>query len=307
MISCTEFIPAYSELFTYLEDRFGFEEVEKYWNDIFNPERNGILNQKVSQDGIRGCYEYWSYTLNEEAADFTLYLNEKDGWFMIKMHHCPSKGRLLECKHITPYHKYCLHCDLYRKTIEKYGFVYEYDFTETDKAICSLSVYDPKIYKGRKIITEDTIIMDRQASDNKYFHKDFHNSMNMGVDYIGRNFGKEELESYLQRFARKYYAPLMDDIRIYGLSALKEKIKATYDAEEAGDSLTFLSGENRLEVTSKYSPAVIYMKEAGYKVSEWYMYTIQTVMQTLAEDTGYQFKMNSYDEQTGAAAYDIWK
>ncbi|MEI8200474.1 MAG: hypothetical protein WCG21_10450 [Eubacteriales bacterium] len=307
MISCTEFIPAYSELFTYLEGKYGFEEVEKYWNDIFNPERNGFLNQKVSKGGIRGCYEYWSHTLNEEAADFTLYLNEKDGWFMIKMHHCPSKGRLLEFEHITPYHKYCLHCDLYRKTIEKYGFAYEYDFTETDKAICSLCVYDPKIYKGKKIVTDDTIVMDRQAGDNRYFHKDFHNSMNMGVDYIGKNFGKEELESYLQSFSRKFYAPLMDNIRIHGLSVLKDKIEETYAAEEAGDSLHFKAAENRLEVTAKYCPAVIYLREAGYEVSPWYVYTIQTVMQTLAEDTGYKFKMNSYDEKTGAAAYDIWK
>ena len=34
MISCTEFIPLYSELFKYLETIGGKEEVLKYWNYI---------------------------------------------------------------------------------------------------------------------------------------------------------------------------------------------------------------------------------------------------------------------------------
>ena len=74
MISCTEFIPSYSELFSFLEEEYGYAEVERYWNDIFDPDRNGILNQKVARLGLRGCYEYWAMSLNEEAADFTMYL-----------------------------------------------------------------------------------------------------------------------------------------------------------------------------------------------------------------------------------------
>ena len=33
MISCTEFIPAYSELFTFLEDKHGRAEVDAFWVD----------------------------------------------------------------------------------------------------------------------------------------------------------------------------------------------------------------------------------------------------------------------------------
>jgi len=39
MISCTEFIPAYSELFKYLEKKGGKEAVEAYWRHI---SREGI-------------------------------------------------------------------------------------------------------------------------------------------------------------------------------------------------------------------------------------------------------------------------
>lgn len=99
MVSCTEFIPAYSELFTYLEDEYGREEVSRFWKYLFEPDGKGVpLIVYVEREGIRGCYSYWSGTLNEEAADFTLYLNEKRGFFMIDMHRCPSKGRLLKLK-----------------------------------------------------------------------------------------------------------------------------------------------------------------------------------------------------------------
>ena len=170
MISCTEFIPAYSELFTYLEDQYGREEVDRFWKYLFVPDGKGIpLIGFVEREGIAGCYSYWAGTLNEEAADFTMYLNEKRGFFLIKMHRCPSKGRLLELKDqigITPYHDYCLHCDSYRSAVEKVGLKYIYNFQGIEHAACSMLIYDPNVFDGRIIIDENTRIMDRKASEN---------------------------------------------------------------------------------------------------------------------------------------------
>lgn len=99
MISCTEFIPAYSELFTYLEDKYGREEVDRFWKYLFEPDGKGIpLINYVQKEGIRGCFTYWSGSLNEEAADFIMYLNEQRGFFLLDMHRCPSKGHLLNLK-----------------------------------------------------------------------------------------------------------------------------------------------------------------------------------------------------------------
>ena len=42
MISCTEFIPSYSELFTYLEDNYGRDEVDRFWKYLFEPTGDGI-------------------------------------------------------------------------------------------------------------------------------------------------------------------------------------------------------------------------------------------------------------------------
>ena len=130
MISCTEFIACYSELFSFLDEKYGREEVTAFWKYLFEPDGKGIpLIRFVQEEGIRGCYTYWAGTLNEEAADFSMYLNEKRGFFKIVMHRCPSKGRLLELKEqvgITPYHSYCLHCDSYRSAAEKSVLHYQH-------------------------------------------------------------------------------------------------------------------------------------------------------------------------------------
>ncbi|MDD3840206.1 MAG: hypothetical protein PHP06_06490 [Clostridia bacterium] len=140
MISCTEFIPAYSELFKYLEKKGGQEAVMGFW-EYLSENFLGNLKDLVVENGIRGCWMYWTHTLNEEAADFTLELDEEKGEFKLIMHQCPSKGRLLNFEHIQPYHNYCKHCDiLYRRVLEPLGYEYIYDMSEVDKAKCSLTI-----------------------------------------------------------------------------------------------------------------------------------------------------------------------
>lgn len=140
MISCTEFIPAYSELFKYIEEKSGKEAVFDFWEYLSD---NFLTNLKelVEQNGIEGCWTYWSGSLNEEAADFTMELDENHEEFKISMHHCPSKGRLMELKYMEPYYNYCEHCDiLYRRVLEPLGYEYFCDLSECDKAKCAITV-----------------------------------------------------------------------------------------------------------------------------------------------------------------------
>ena len=307
MISCTEFIPAYSELFTYLENKLGRGEVDRFWTHLFKPDGKGIpLVNHVKEEGIRGCFTYWAKSLNEEAADFTMYLNEKAGWFMIKMHRCPSKGRLLSLKDtigITPYHDYCLHCDHYREAVAKAGLEYLYNFEGIDRASCSIIIYDPKIFDGRIIINADTEIMDRRAADNEYFHRDFHSSMNRGINYLGENYGKEWVEEYLTLYTEHVYGREIADIKARGLDAIADKIADTYQKEKAVDAVELTLGDNSLTVNVKYCPAVKHLRSIGREISPWYRYTTEVVMKTLAEKAGATFTMESYDEETGAARY----
>lgn len=143
MISCRQFILSYSELFRYLHERGGKEAVVRYWQYLSDHFLHK-LRDIVKEHGLRGCWMYWSHALNEEAADFTMEIDDEAGVFRIEMHRCPSKGRLLETDLIEPYPDYCEHCDvLYRRVLEPLGYEYDCDLSHCDEATCSLVVRDP--------------------------------------------------------------------------------------------------------------------------------------------------------------------
>ena len=140
MISCTEFIPAYSEMFKFLEKKGGKEAVIKFWENLSDNFLNN-LRDLAEKKGLAGCFEYWSCTLNEEAADFRMELDEDNGIFEIEMRYCPSMGRLLQEQHIEPYKDYCEHCDvLYRRVLEPLGYDYEIDLSRCHEAKCNIKV-----------------------------------------------------------------------------------------------------------------------------------------------------------------------
>ena len=140
MIPCTEFIPAYSALFDFLESKGGPGAVHDFWNYLSDNFLQN-LHDLVVAHGIRGCWMYWNHTLNEEAADFTMELDEEAGLLSLTMHRCPSKGMLLALDHVTAYHDYCSHCDtLYRRVLEPLGYEYTYDMSQIDQARCRLVV-----------------------------------------------------------------------------------------------------------------------------------------------------------------------
>ena len=150
MISCTEFIPVYSELFCFLHEKGGKEEVVRFWEELAD-EFLGNLRTLAQEKGLAGCFEYWSRTLTEEAADFTMTLDEDEGWFRIDMHKCPSMGMLLELAHIKPYENYCEHCAvLYPRILEPLGFECESKVTDPGKPSCFIKVTRKKADPARK-------------------------------------------------------------------------------------------------------------------------------------------------------------
>ncbi len=307
MISCTEFIPAYSELFSYIEDFHGRQAVSDFWKELFDPTTGAVpLDAYIAREGIRGCFSYWTHSLNEEAADFTMYLNEKAGWFLLVMHHCPSKGRLLDLQQDTrlePYHDYCLHCDSYRFAVEKHGLRYVYNFAGVDRAACSILIYDPAVFRDRVIVDGDTEIMDRKAAQNEYFHRDFHISMNKGIQYLSDTYGEDETRAFFRRYALRVHAALIDRVRKEGLAPIEAMIRETYRLEKAEDVLCTELTDQRLTVRVSRCPAVSHLREKGVEVSAQFPMTTTEVMKTLAEEGGLRFTMDDYDAQTGAARY----
>jgi len=312
MISCTEFIPAYSELFTYLDNKFGRPEVERFWTYLFKPTGEGIpLINFLKKDGLRGAWDYWKGTLTEEAADVTKYMNEEEGWIFSEMHYCPSKGRLLELEKeigIKPYYDYCGHCDYYRAALEKVGLTWVRNHIHTDKAQCESLIYDPKVFKG--IMTYDDRIekLEVSSKNTEYFHRDFHSSLNMGIDYVASEHGLESLIEYLEMYTRDVYKPVIEEMKTAGaLRAIENSIVKTYTLEKASDVLHIESDAKSLRVRIDYCPAVKHLHDTGRKVSEWFRYSTETVMKTLADIGGLTFTMEKYDDATGAAAYSFVK
>lgn len=304
MVSCTEFIPLYSELFKYLEDLGGHDEVVRYWEYISDTYVADLLGSEVAGKGLRGCWEYWSKSLNEEACDFRMELDEKEGTFSIDMRWCPSRGMLNSLSHMEPYYDYCGHCAiLYKRQLEKYGIVSDgFDMSHVDEAKC-YECYKIKPEAVPKDCKGEKLVMDVKASDNEYFHRDFHISGKRGLEYVGEKYGDDAVVEYLTRFAKAYYAPIVEKVRENGLSALREQIEKVYVAEKTPDNVKCTLLENSLEVEVSECPGVKYIKESGNDPTKWYIELTRTVNKVIAEMCGLSFELLAYDEETGKASY----
>lgn len=307
MISCTEFVLAYSELFTYLDKTYGRPEVDKLWDFLFKPTGKGIpLINYAKKDGLKGCVDYWTSTLTEEAAEITRIYNLEAGWSTGTMHYCPSKGRLLEYKEklgIEPYYDYCDHCDYYRAALEEVGITWIRNHINTDKASCSSIIWEKKKFKGVMKMDENTVVHEIHASEHEYFHPDFHSSMNMGIEYVGKYHGEDDVKAYFAQFTRNAYRNILQQMKEDPFKALTEKIQETYTMEKAPDAVTLEQTDNKLTVRVAYCPAVKHLKKTGRDISQWFYMSTSVVMETLAADSGLGFEMEHYDPETGAAVY----
>jgi hypothetical protein len=52
MVSCTEFIPLYSELFKFLENKGGKQEVLKYWQFVSDKYVEPRLGEEIKKHGL---------------------------------------------------------------------------------------------------------------------------------------------------------------------------------------------------------------------------------------------------------------
>jgi hypothetical protein len=162
MISCTEFIPLYSEFFKYLDKQGGYDEVLKYWyhisdtsiGDKTNPHSMAYHCDRLG--GYQGAKAYWSHTVSEEACDTYSVEDKNYPYSYSEMRYCPSRAMLNSYTHITPYENYCEHCKIiYSRVLEKYGAVYERDHSLVHEAKCSSVLYEagnppPADYKEPK-------------------------------------------------------------------------------------------------------------------------------------------------------------
>jgi len=140
-------------------------------------------------------------------------------------------------------------------------------------------------------------VMHRDASDNKYLHKDFHAALSCGIDYLEQHFGEEAVREYLREFTAYYYAPLIEDLKKRGLIALKEHFEKIYKIEESEIDVDF--SDDQLLIKVPECPAVAHMRKHGYKVARLFYETTRTVNQALCQSTPFEAQLLEYDHQTG--------
>lgn len=312
MISCTEFIPLYSEFFKYLEKRGGKDAVLQYWyyisdNSIGDKTNPNSLASFIDRDGpFYGAVNYWNHTLTEEACDLYKVIDHENHTIYEHMRHCPSRGMLNALEHVEPYCDYCGHCDvIYSRVLEKHGIVYEGDFSKIDNAECMWTLYEA----GHKPIGDDykksgpgKTVVDMKAEDNKYLHRDFHLLGDLALTYCGDTFGDEAVDGFLQDYARYYYAPKISEFRKNGLLAVKMWLEHIYKIEEASDVLHTELTENALIITIDKSPVIEYMHTLGQEPGKYYIRETSTLYDAIAKAAGMEFELEYYKED-GAARY----
>ncbi|MEA4833023.1 hypothetical protein SDC9_85338 [bioreactor metagenome] len=146
-------------------------------------------------------------------------------------------------------------------------------------------------------------VMKRSASDNKYLHRDFHLFMNRGLLYLEKNYGEGHVKEYLTRFSRAFYAPLKDDLKKNGLSAIKTHYEKIFETEECPDALScFLSkAEDELVIKMAYSPAIKHIRKSGEIPAENYFEVEKAVNEELVSGLPYKFELRKYNSADGCA------
>ena len=332
MISCTEFIPAYSELFKYIDETSGRQAVYDFWKDLFKPE-NHPLNHLIPKFGkLRACWENWYVVFTEEACDNTMLYNEDEGWWLGCMHHCPSKGRFEKLDYMQPFEEYCKHCDSYEIVLNKYGLKHCMDYRANEQAKCRCVIYDPEKFQGDPQAILDTMYQCDQegckfqedpskcpmnhpgtktlhttSEAYTYLHPDFHNSLVRGVQFIAEHYGEQGLREYLTKFTLAFHKPLLAKIKVKGLSAIADYLRWLYDTEQAPDALKLTETEDVLDVEIAYCPAVKHLLSRDIVPHESFEATTSVVYDVIAKESGLGFEMRAYDHATGAASFRFFK
>ena len=145
--------------------------------------------------------------------------------------------------------------------------------------------------------------IERKAQDNKYLHRDFHITADIGIAYVGELFGDEGVKEYLTQYAKSAHKLLAEEVKKDGLNALRGYFENIYLAEERPEYISAEADENSLRIRISRCPAIEFMKENGHQPTKWYGQTVTTVYPVLAEMCGLKFELKRYDDQTGAAEF----
>jgi Fic family protein len=68
-------------------------------------------------------------------------------------------------------------------------------------------------------------------------HKDFHVTADIGISYVGENYGDDAVKEYLTQYAKSFYKLLVEEVKKNGLKALEDDFINVYRKEECLEDL----------------------------------------------------------------------
>ena len=145
----------------------------------------------------------------------------------------------------------------------------------------------------------------QRASDNEYFHKDFHIALNYGIEYLHKNFGENAVVEYLIQFANNYHTPLKKSLSTIGLSSIKKHYEKIFKIEGAAFDMNI--SKDALTIHLHTSTAVMHIKESGHLVAPSYEKTVSVVNQEICRNTPYDCNMTDYNQDNGAYKIHFFK
>ena len=128
-------------------------------------------------------------------------------------------------------------------------------------------------------------ILDRNAADNVYLHRDFHGALCNAIRYLDDTFGPQAVTEYLTRLGSTYFAPLSERLATEGLSALAEHIRSVMERENG--RFTIERCEDVLTVTVTECPAIAHLRRTGQLYTERYCETTVVINETICRRAGY--------------------
>lgn len=109
MLGCQDFCGHYEWTFHFLRRRFGQQAVRDYWRDAIAADSQIHYRDAAQKEGLLGLYKTWVQTGIDEQCDWFVQLDEQNNLLRLDMHHCPSKGFLLDSNRNAD-EDYCDHC-----------------------------------------------------------------------------------------------------------------------------------------------------------------------------------------------------
>ncbi len=153
-------------------------------------------------------------------------------------------------------------------------------------------------------MTEKIKILDQKASDNEYLHKDFHGALAYSIKYLEDEFGPQAVKEYLVQVADSYFAPLTDQLKDTGLSALENHFRQIFEKE--GGQATFEYDKDVLVITVSECPAITHLLKTNMLFTERFCETTNVVNETICQHAGYKCSCR-YEPGKGTCVQKFWK